>query len=244
LVEARTGSESPKLTLVVDNREPLALEEVIALLDALAKDYRQFARRDLTLLEVRQGSTHFDLVDLGVKTLALMGAVVTVRDFAKIVASIIDRAKEGRLDLRGSRVQGSRTARAFVRTSRTSHASLEFTATGVGQPFKMRLSRSEAERIYLVERDDPVKAHAEPRSVYRQADAAILAIEDFATAAASVSDDPAFLEGNPAFELARTLIREFKRTRANRDALVQLSDGLRREGKTAASRLLEALLVE
>lgn len=243
-------AQQPTLTLVIDNREPLTLGAVATLMDALAKDYRQITGRQLTLRAARQGSLILILQEVVADAFMVMGAVVTMKEFAKIIRDLIGKARGGNFALGTSRARGIKTTRETVKVCRVAHADIEFIYERGDERLSVKMTRNEAEQAFLADQQSrPSQARASVTQALRRPSAeyqADRAIEDFAKTAALLSDDPVVLgdAGNAAFALARVLVLDLRGQPGGRDRLSRILASLRAGQHLAAARLLERLANE
>ncbi len=237
-------SDQQALTIVISNKEPLVAGDVGALFDAIDRDYSQFSGRHLTIQTLRTGSLTAVLVDVCTYSLATMGAVVTIKEFVSIVRKALDKIKAKPARLGTARSIGSKTVRAIVRTSRSTHAEVSIEYQHGGERVTARLTREEAEVIYIESErvatpERPAFRVAGPKWTDRE-------LAAFAETAALVSEDPKMLagEGNPAFQLLQIMVKELSSRPGGKERLALISEQLHKSGRSAAARLLETLLSE
>jgi hypothetical protein len=200
------------------------------------------------LHSARPGSLIVTLVDVGATALQVMGAVVTLKEFTNIISNIVQRAREDEFVLAKPKMRGVKTVRELITLSRKSHADIDIHCRTEGEVRSVRLSRNEAEVIYLRDyRRRSIKSPAaeDIREARNRTDQlAERSIVDFAKAAAETSDDPHVLEqlGDAAFLLVRNLIAALTEVPGGPERLKRILDNLRAQGHEAAARLLERLI--
>ena len=192
--EALKVAAEPTLIIVVHNEEPLSLGALAALLEALAKDYTQVMKRQLALRAARQGSLILTLAEFAEYGLVGMAAVVTMRDFTKIIADLVSKVKAGGLALARSHPPGIRTVRELVELSQAHNANIELNYERGDERLEVRMTRPDAEAI----RAKQVPRGSSTPALPANADQAI---REYAIAAAEGSGQPLTLAdgSSPAF---------------------------------------------
>ena len=222
--------------------------DLTRLLNALDRDYRDFAGRRLTVRSVRRGSLEIDLVELGKYGLEAAGAVVTIKEFVKLVQKAITQVKDSAGKYIGSDVRGMATVRAMLKMSRGSHADVSLALRGDEDETSAVLTRADAETIYLDSLKEPKSSPAQNEEGDLEVKAAWTDrdVVAFAEAAAEMGADPDLLEaqGSAAFELLKVLVSKLTSSTGGDERLKRISEELRASGREAAAHLLHRLMAK
>jgi len=223
-----------RLTLAFENREPLPLEKVSAILSAISKDYHQYYHRDLFVEDIRSGSIFVDLADFASKANDLI-------DFAIHVGELAGAAAAGYLVLRRSRRRGAKTVLALAElAARTGTETRIFSEGADGETLFVHMTPTMAHSI-----EEHAAAEEERRPIaLPDAHPRDSLLEDFAKSAV-VKRLEVHQAGNPLdegtdglFEIIRTLVKALRETPDGRVRLNGIVSRLRNEGHEEAARLL------
>ncbi len=242
LLDTSASPQDGELVIAIRNEEPLGVEVVADLLRALGDDYRALSGgRSLAVREMRSGSLIISVWDAAQAGIIAAGGLLTVVELAKHIAEALKAARQGKTT--SSRSRGMKTVRALIKTSRQSHANIEIDYEGDNERISVRLSRAEAEEVYLRDITPQKARQVEPAAALPDRRARVdREIENFARAA--VRDGPLIgpQTDDALVVLLHSLVQDILESPGGRERLSVIVRNLGAAGDGAAADFLVSLI--